>query len=230
MAGPILLIGHYDSPFVRRVGVSMHVLGIAFERKPLSVFRHGAELRQHNPLGRVPALMLESGETLIDSAAILDHLDETVGSSRALLPRSGPARRQALGVMALATGISEKAMAIAYERRRSADKIDLAWLARLREQLDSALGALNRRLELQPLDGLTQSAITVATALGYVRLREPDALPPGRCDALARLSARCETTAPFMACLPGLDEIGGDETQAKAALDRLRAGGPRGGN
>jgi glutathione S-transferase len=230
MAGPIILIGHYDSPFVRRVGVSMHVLGIAYERMPLSVFRHGAELRRHNPLGRVPALVLESGETLIDSGAILDHLDETVGPSRALLPRSGPARRDALGVMALATGISEKAMAIAYERRRRADKIDQDWLARVREQLDSALAALDRSLTLQPQDGPTQAAITTATALGYVRLREPDAHAPGRYAALDLLSARCEATAPFRACLPGLDEIGGDETQAKAALDRLRAVGQHGGD
>ena len=66
------LIGHYDSPFVRRVGVSMHVLGIPFERHLLSVFSGAEEMRAFNPLVRVPVLVLDDGERLIDSAAILD--------------------------------------------------------------------------------------------------------------------------------------------------------------
>jgi glutathione S-transferase len=90
------LIGHYDSPFVRRVGVSLHVLGIPFERQLLSVFSNAEEMRAFNPLVRVPALVLDDGECLIDSAAILDYLDETVGPDRALMPSRGKARRDAL--------------------------------------------------------------------------------------------------------------------------------------
>src|SRR6188474_1606920 len=86
------LIGHYDSPFVRRVGVSLTVLGIPFERQLLSVFSNAEAMRAFNPLVRVPALVLDDGECLIDSAAILDHLDESVGPERALLPASGKAR------------------------------------------------------------------------------------------------------------------------------------------
>ena len=90
------LIGHYDSPFVRRVGISLHILGMPFERQLLSVFSNADELRSYNPVGRVPALVLDDGEVLIDSAAILDHLDEVVGPQRALMPGSGKARRDAL--------------------------------------------------------------------------------------------------------------------------------------
>ena len=63
------LVGQYDSPFVRRVAVSLTVLELPFERQPLSVFADAGALRALNPLGRVPALLIEDGECLIDSAA-----------------------------------------------------------------------------------------------------------------------------------------------------------------
>jgi glutathione S-transferase len=113
----LCLIGHYDSPFVRRVGVSLHILGMPFERQLLSVFSNAGELRAYNPVGRVPALVLEDGEVLVDSAAILDHLDEVAGPERALMPASGAARRDAMQKIVLATGINDKAVAITYERR-----------------------------------------------------------------------------------------------------------------
>jgi glutathione S-transferase len=144
------LVGHYDSPYVRRVAVSLHALGVAFERRPLSVFRHEADLQAYNPIGRVPAPALDDGEVLIESAAILDHLDEEAGPDRALLPPRGKVRREALQLMALATGANDKAMAIAYERRRPAAKIDEAWIARCVGQLERALAAIEPRLALRP--------------------------------------------------------------------------------
>ncbi len=124
------LIGHYDLPFVRRVGVSLHILGIPFERQLLSVFSNADAVRAYNPVGRVPALILDDGECLVDSAAILDHLDQAVGTERALLPAGGKARRDALQTMALATGLNDKAVAVTYERRKAAGKIDESWIAR----------------------------------------------------------------------------------------------------
>src|SRR5262245_15359990 len=128
----MILIGQLDSPYVRRVAVSLVVLGLPFERQLLSVFRHADEMRRFNPLGRVPSLVLDDGTTLVDSAAILDYLDELVGPERALLPRSGAARRDALRVMALATGCCDKAIAMAYEHRRPRELIDANWIARCR--------------------------------------------------------------------------------------------------
>lgn len=80
------LIGRYDSPFVRRVGISLHLLGLKFEQLPLSVFSDAAEVRKFSPLGRVPVLVLADGEVLVDSVAILDHLDEVAGPGRRLIP------------------------------------------------------------------------------------------------------------------------------------------------
>ena len=109
------------------MAVSLTVLELAFERQPLSVFADAEALRSRNPLGRVPALLIEDGECLIDSAAILDHLDERVGPRRALLP-AADARRDALKTVALATGICDKTVASVYESRREASKLDLGWI------------------------------------------------------------------------------------------------------
>jgi glutathione S-transferase len=217
------LIGHYDSPFVRRVGVSLHALGMTFERDLLSVFRDAEEMRALNPLVRVPALVLDEGECLIDSAAILDHLDEVVGSERALLPAQGKARRDALQTVALATGLGDKTVAIAYERRRPSDKIDAGWIDRCRTQQDGALAALETHYASAAPAGprLMQPEITVACMLGYIRLRQPDSLRAGRYPRLEALSVRAEADCAFIACRPSLAEIGGAPAEASRALLRL---------
>src|SRR5262249_9529718 len=149
---------------------------IGYERRLLSVFRHAEDMRRYNPLGRVPALVLDDGETLIDSSAILDHLDQIAGPDRALLPPSGAARRHALRAIALATGCNDKAMAVAYERRRPSDLTDESWIARSRIQLETGLAALDEAIAWPQSGKLSQVEITTATMLGYVRLRIPEAL------------------------------------------------------
>ena len=88
----MILVGQYDLPYVRRVAVSLRVLGFAYERDTRSVFANFDAMREINPLGRIPSLVLDDSEVLIDSAAILDWLDQTVGPARTLLPPAGPAR------------------------------------------------------------------------------------------------------------------------------------------
>jgi glutathione S-transferase len=112
----MILVGQYDSPFVRRVAVSLRVLGYAYEHDTRSVFADFAAMRRVNQLGRIPSLVLDDGETLIDSAAILDWLDQSVGPGRALVPAAGPERRRALRRIALATGAVDKVGAAIYER------------------------------------------------------------------------------------------------------------------
>ena len=92
----MLLIGMFDSPFVRRVAVSLNLLGFSFEHANWSVGKDHAQIRRYSPLGRVPTVVLEDGEVLTESAAILDHLDSVVGPERALVPANGTARRQVL--------------------------------------------------------------------------------------------------------------------------------------
>src|SRR5687768_12235354 len=112
----MLLIGMFDSPFVRRVAITMRLLEIPFEHANWSVGRDFSRIREYNPLGRVPTLVTDDDERLMESAAILDYLDELVGPQRALLPRSGSERREALNLMAMATGAAEKGVLQLYER------------------------------------------------------------------------------------------------------------------
>src|SRR5216684_5498249 len=167
----MILVGQYDSPYVRRVAVSM---------------------RQTNPLARIPSLVFDDGEVLIDSAAILDWLDETVGPARALLPRAGPERRRALGLIALGTGVMDKAVSSIYERAiRPAPRRWPEWVARCRTQAAGALAALAREPWLADAR-LSQPEITTACMLRYVQMVDPELLPQGRYPTLEALSARCE--------------------------------------
>jgi glutathione S-transferase len=195
------LVGRYDSPFVRRVGVSLHVHEQPFEHLALSPFSQAHEFRTYAPIGRMPALVLDDGETLIDSSAILDYLDEIAGPKLALLPPAGLERRRSLRILASATAACDKAVAINYERRRKTETIDVDWISRSRSQLDAALSDLEAfRLALLHDQKLRQVEITAACAYAYVQRVEPDAVSCLRYPWLARLSAACEARPQFRAC------------------------------
>ncbi len=225
------LIGQYDSPYTRRVAISLSHCGVGFEHVGLSVYADADEMRRINPLGRIPALVRDDGEVLIDSAAILDWLDESVGAARALIPATGPERRGALRIIALATGAIDKAMAISYERyRRPPQTIHQPWLERLGLQLESTLIALDELPQGPWLmgDNLSQPDITVAATIGYIRCYLPDLIPPERYGRLAALASQCEALPIFQACLPSAQDIGGDPGEAAAALLRLQGKADKG--
>ena len=159
-------------------------------------------MRAVNPLGRIPALVLDDGEVLIDSAAILDWLDQTVGPERALLPAGGVERRQALRRIALATGAIDKIGAAVYERTlRPAALRWPEWTLRCLTQGTGALAAL--AAEPWPAtEKLDQPQITTACMLRYVQMADPDLLPPGRFPALDALATRCEALPAFQATWP----------------------------
>lgn len=139
----MILVGQYDLPYVRRVAVSLRVLGLSYEHDTRSVFADFEAMQRLNPLGRIPSLVLPGGETLIDSAAILDWLDESVGPERALVPPAGAARRHCLRRVALATGIIDKAGAAAYEQLIRPSPLRWPeWIERCRTQAAGAIAAL----------------------------------------------------------------------------------------
>ncbi len=219
------LVGQYDSPYTRRVAISLTLLRIDFEQLPLSLFSDFEAVKAINPLVRIPALILENGEVLLDSAAILDYLDEQAGNSNALIPTSGKQRRTALQIIAIATGAIDKAMAINYERnQRPEDKIHTPWIERLSTQLASALTYLDNLPQSPWLMGksLSQADITTASMLGYIKLYSPDLLPTGQYKNLYKLSRACEALPAFKACLPIPENLGGDLAVAVAAVQRLQ--------
>ena len=205
----MILVGQYDSPYVRRVAISLKLAGMGFTRDTRSVFADADEMRRINPLGRIPSLVLDDGEVLIDSGAILDYIDEMLGPERSLLPARGASRRQALRIVALATGAIDKAGAASYERMlRPQETIYTPWIDRCLTQLASALAALDA-LSLTPWylgARPMQPDITAGTMLGYLQLRVADAFPAGRYPKLESLSTACEALPEFAATVPAADE------------------------
>jgi glutathione S-transferase len=137
----MILIGQYDSPFVRRVGIALRLYDLPFEHRPWSVFGDAERLRAINPLMRVPTVVLDGGDVLVDSASILDHLDGLVPAGNRLIPQAEPARRRAMRVMALATGLGDKAVSLFYEYRLH-EVVSEVWAERCRTQIGAVLAAL----------------------------------------------------------------------------------------
>lgn len=199
----MLLIGMLDSPFVRRVAISMKLRDLPFEHRDWSVGKDFKLISAYNPLGRVPTLVLDEGEALIESGAILDYLDELAGPARALLPPAGAARRSVLRLMAIATGAAEKGVLQVYERVfRPYEKRHEPWLERLRVQTHAALAELERSCALRADEWLvgermTQADITTSCSVTFLDSAASLAAAPEQYPALRALVTRCESLPEF---------------------------------
>src|SRR5581483_3472995 len=200
MTEPIL-VGQYDSPFVRRTGVVLHHYGVAFERRVLSTFADFDAMLELSPLGKVPVLLLPNGERLWDSRAILDYLHEQAPADRLLLPREEPQRHIVLRTEAAAVGLAEKV----YERgiefaRKAPGTQDPAWIARVERQIASVLRWLDALPSTPYLCGaLSIADITAAVAVTYIAEKWPHLLPSGAYPALEKHRALCEALPAFRA-------------------------------
>ena len=145
----MILIGQYDSPFVRRVGIALTLYQMPFEHRPWSVFGDAGQVQHFNPLIRVPTLVLDDGDAVIDSAAIIDYLDRIARKDQVLFPRFEPARHRALKVAALACGLADKAVSLVYERRLH-DQASPVWEARCLSQIAATLQVLEADRAAQP--------------------------------------------------------------------------------
>jgi glutathione S-transferase len=165
----MLLIGVNRSPYTRRVAITLKAYGLAYEQRDLSGFGNRADVRAANPLGRIPALLLDDGETLVDSAAIIDHLDEVHGRERALTPAAGADRRAVLKVSALMMGACDKGLHAAYERNHHPpEKVHQPWIEDCMTQMKTALAAVDATVKPGApyllLGRLTQADITAFIA------------------------------------------------------------------
>ncbi len=196
----MILIGRNTSPFVRRVAISLRLLGLPYEQRLLSTVADRAAVQAINPLGRIPALLLDDGEVLIDSTPILDYLDELAGPDRALVPPRGPARRRVLKLVALALGAMEKSLSCYVERTlRPADKQHQELLHRCADQARAGLAALEQACAGPWLTGetLTQADISAVAALDFIDAFWPDMLPEGFAPRLRALRQRAATLPAF---------------------------------
>lgn len=199
----MILIGQYDSPFVRRVAVTLRHYALPYEHRNWSVWRNANEIARYNPLRRVPVLVLEDGTSLVETFVIIEALDELVGPGRALLPRSGSSRRDGLRIAALATGFADKAVSMLYEGlfRRSPSEV---WIQRCREQITDTLGILEaeRAARSSPYwlgDALTHADIAFTCAIRFTREAHPGLFDQARFPHLDAQASRCEALDEFAA-------------------------------
>src|SRR6202051_2351532 len=197
----MILIGQYDSPFVRRVAVALRLYGLPFEHQPWSTFGDAEKIAPFNPLRRVPTLLLDGGEALIESTAILDYLDELVGPDKAMIAEGGAERRRALKICALATGLGDKAVSLVYERVLRKDALKL-WVERGEAQIGGVLDALEKErvAVASPYwfgERIGHADIAVACVLRFTGEAHAALLNAARYPALSAHAARCEALPAF---------------------------------
>jgi glutathione S-transferase len=199
----MILIGQYDSPFVRRVGIALTLYGIPFEHWPWSVFSDADRIREYNPLTRVPVLVLGTGEALVDTHLIIDHIDSLVSDDRVMAPRAEPARHQALRIAGLASGMSDKVVSLYYEKALH-QTVSEVWVERCLGQIRGTLAVLerDRAARAGPYwfgDRIGHADIAVAAALRHAIDSHPDTISLGGFPALAAHSAALEALPVFQA-------------------------------
>lgn len=198
----MILIGQYDSPFVRRVAIAMRLYGMPFEHRPWSVFGDAEKIAQYNPLMRVPTLVLNTGEALIESHAILDALDQLAPPALAMMPAGGAERREAMKVCALATGLADKAVSLVYETVIH-NRATPAWVDRCLSQIAGCLNELERSRTARTSpwwfgQAIGHADVTVACVLRFLGDAHPGLFDLSEgWPMLAAHAARCESLPPF---------------------------------
>jgi glutathione S-transferase len=211
----MILIGQYDSPFVRRVAIALRLYELSFEHRPWSTFGDGEKIAPYNPLRRVPTLVLGSGEVLIESTAILDYLDDLVGPQDAMIAARGPARHRGLRICALATGLGDKAVSLVYERVLRKDRQSKIWVERCEAQIGGVLDVLEKERTgvATPYwfgTRIGHADIAVACVLRFTGEAHPQLFSAARYPALAAHAARCEALPPFQEIVQPLTPPSGD--------------------
>lgn len=161
-----------SSPFARKVRIAASVLGLAdkIEVRETDLNDPSDSIRVQNPLGKIPALVLDDGTVYYDSRVILEYLDHVAGGGR-IIPSATPARFAALRMQSLCDGMLDAGVLIVYEGRyRPADKRVDAWVERQSDKIARGLAALEQAPP--PLDPLPHvGQIALACVLGYGDLR-----------------------------------------------------------
>jgi glutathione S-transferase len=202
------LIGMLDSPYVRRVAVSLQLLGIAFQHRSISVFRTFEQFRQINPVVKAPSLVCDDGSVLMDSTLILQYAESLAGPGKSLMPAGVTEGQHALRVIGLALAACEKSIQIIYERSlRPAEKQHEPWISRVSGQLLAAYEALEQEVSRVPLQtpsgAINQAGITAAVAWYFTQATLPEIVVSSTFPMLERFSAASEQLPEFRAAPHG---------------------------
>jgi glutathione S-transferase len=199
----MVLIGMLDSPYVRRCAVSLKLMDVAFEHRPLSVFRNFDQFSKVNPVVKAPTLVCGDGTVLMDSTLILDYVEATLPEERRLLPAKLDARRRALHVIGFALAAADKCVSIVYEKeQRPKEKLYQGWLDRVIGQANTAFAELEAMMAgaspwLQG-DRLTAADVMTAIAWRFSQYYNAAEIPAAKYPALVAYSRRAEALPEFL--------------------------------
>lgn len=201
------LIGMLDSPYVRRVAISLQLLGIDFDHQSLSVFRGYAEFQRINPVVKAPTLVCDGGCVIMDSTLILQYA-EALARPRTLLPANVQGLQHELHLIGLALAATEKSVQIVYERNlRPSEKLHEPWLNRISEQVLAAYTELESALAATPLEctsaSLSQAGVTIGVAWHFTQQMIPETVPAASFPLLATYSQALEALPEFRAAPHG---------------------------
>jgi glutathione S-transferase len=207
------LVGMLDSPYVRRVAISLLALGLPFLHRAVSVFRGIEEFRLINPVVKAPTFVCDDGTVLMDSTLILEY-GEALARPRTLLPSDPAALARSLRLIGLALAACEKSAQLVYERAlRPPEKRHGPWVQRVTGQLQAAYAELEALLAARPID-LTdrppmQDVISVAVAWHFTQRVLADHVPTAAHPALVALSRTAEALPLFRAAPHGEEPMDG---------------------
>ena len=200
------LWGRYNSPYVRRVAVTMKLYGLDYDHESVIPFEEGKkDLAKVNPIARVPVLALPDGEIVVDSAAIIDHLDEWVGPDRALTPPAGPVRRKVLKYIAVELGIMDKLVAVLYERQfRPKEKWHRPWIDACETQIRDGFKWVDSEINDTWLvsDQMTQADVSLAVFWDFATRLRPNFFANFNCSHIDKITEKLRITPAFNDTLP----------------------------
>jgi glutathione S-transferase len=200
------LVGLLDSPYVRRVAISLQLLDIHFEHQSLSVFSTFEQFRAVNPVVKAPSLVCDDGTLLMDSTLILDYAESIAPPGKSLMPNDIDERRRVLQILGLALAACEKTVQLIYENNlRPPEKQHEPWRTRVMGQLLAAYGALETELHSKPLSAnpMNQAGVTTAVVWSFVQAMLPKVVPAQNYPHLQEFSAAAELHPAFRAAPHG---------------------------
>ena len=204
------LIGMLDSPYVRRVAISLTLMDLKFTHEALSVFRNWDDFAAINPVVKAPTAVTDDGTVLMDSGLILEYAERLAPADRRLTPGAPADHARAQRIVGLALAACEKTVQLVYERNlRPAEKQHQPWVDRVRGQLRAAYRLLEAEVAAPRGDWLfgprpLQADISAAVAWRFTQHAQsekiaPDEIVPAHHPALAALSTRAEALPAFVA-------------------------------
>ena len=201
------LIGMLDSPYVRRVAISLEFLGVPFEQDAISVFSTYEAFQRVNPVVKAPTLVCDDGEVLMDSSLILQFVEATRTGGDSLWSLGDATRMQhEMRAVSLALAACEKSAQIVYERKlRPSSAQYEPWVQRVQGQLLEAYAGLEREVQTrQPVfaEPRRQASITAAVVWQFTQSMLAPIVVAENYPGLVALSARMERTPEFLKYSP----------------------------